>query len=350
MTQPDVLIKSVLVQEGQLVKKDDVLVQLDLDSVQDQIDGITQEINALETGVSRAEEDYNQTTERNRKAVNQASAKLDKAKAALAACKRTGGEEAELEQRKEDVAAAQEAYDAACNTRQQEKTAAKRALEDAQRANNGSGTLETLYAHRKQLNKIKEDSGHVRASVDGVVTGVAAAVGQKTSDTAVATMADNAAGLRFTAQITAQDAAYVSIGDSVTLQAAGKTVENVKVDTLTSDETGENLTVTVVVPAGQLTLGQSADMEVSRTSEKYSCTIPLMALFQENNQNFIYVMEEHDSVLGKIQVARKREVKVLEKNDTYAAIEPAALDSDSRIIVDMDRFVEDGDEVRLMEE
>lgn len=351
ITQPDILVKSVWVKEGQTVKKDAVLLQLDMDSLQDQIESVTQEINALETGISRAEEDNAQTTEKNRKAVNQASQKLEAAKAALAAYRKKGGnDEATLAQLKNDIIAAQEAYDAACDTRKQEKTASTRALEDAQCANNGSGTLEELYAQRKRLNKIKENNGHVCASADGVITGVAVAVGQKTTDTAAVTMTDNSVGLRFTAQITKDDAAYVAVGDSVTLQASGNTVEDVKVDTMEADETGETLTVTVQIPAGKLVIGQSAEMEVSRSSKKYPCTIPLMALFQENNKNFIYVMEERDTVLGKTNVARKVKVKVLEKNDTYAALEPNALDTDSRIIVDMDRFVEDGDEVRLADE
>lgn len=351
VTQPDILIKSVWVKEGQTVKKDDVLLQLDMDSLQDQIDSITQQINALETGVSRAKEDDARTTEKNRKAVNQAASKLEAAKKALAAYQKKGeADEATLAQLKDDIAAAQEAYDTACDTRQEEKTASQRALEDAQRADNGSGTLETLYAHRKKLNQIKENNGQVCATANGVVTGVAVTVGQKTTDTAAVTMTDNSVGLRFTAQITKDDAAYIAVGDPVTLQASGSTVENVKVDTIEADETGETLTVTVQVPAGKLAIGQSADMEASRSSEKYPCTVPLMALFQENNKNFVYVMEERDTVLGKANVARKVEVKVLEKNDTYAALEQNALDTDSRVIVDMDRFVEDGDEVRLADE
>ncbi|MCD8355795.1 MAG: biotin/lipoyl-binding protein [Clostridia bacterium] len=348
ITQPDILVKSVLVKEGQSVKKGDVLIQLDMESLQEQIDGITQEINALETGVSRAEEDYNQTAEKNRKAVNQASSKLKAAQDALASYKKKGGgDEATLAQLKDDVAAAQEAYDAACAAKQEENKTSKRALEDAQNANNGDGTLDDLYAHRKQLNKIKENSGHVCAPADGVVTGIITTVGQKTTDTAAVTMTDNSTGLRFVAQITKDAAAYISAGDAVTLQSAGKEVEDVSVDTIEADETGETLTVTVRLPAGKLALGQSADMTATRNSEKYTCTIPLMALFQENNKNFVYIIDEKDTVLGTRMVARKVEVKVLDKNDTYAALDASVLDTDSQIITDMDRYVEEGDEVRL---
>ena len=43
------------------------------------------------------------------------------------------------------------------------------------------------------------------------------------------------------------------------------------------------------------------------------------------------------------------EIKVLEKNGTYAALDPDVLDSESRIVAESDRFVESGDRVRLKE-
>ena len=49
-------------------------------------------------------------------------------------------------------------------------------------------------------------------------------------------------------------------------------------------------------------------------------------------------------------MARKMEVKVLEKNGSYAALETGVLDSESRIIADTDRAIESGDRVRLKEE
>lgn len=350
ITQPNILVKHVLVREGQSIKKGDALLQLDLESLQDQMDRVTQSIDALETGISRAKEDYNQTTEKNRKAVNQAASRLKDAKDALASYKKKGEQdEAMLAQLQDSVTAAQDAYDAACAAQQEGNTTSKRALEDAQAANTGEETLDSLRAQRKQLSQIKENGGRILAPADGVITKIITAVGEKTTDTAAVTMTDNSTGLRFSAEITKDDAAYVSIGDPVTLQAAGKEVEDIKVDTIEADETGEKLTVTVKLPAGELLLGQSADMTVSRNSEKYSCTIPLMALFQENNKNFVYVIAEKDTVLGKKKVARKMDVKVLDKNTTYAALDQNALDKDSQIVVDMDRYVEDGDEIRLAE-
>lgn len=49
------------------------------------------------------------------------------------------------------------------------------------------------------------------------------------------------------------------------------------------------------------------------------------------------------------EVARKMEIKVLEKNNVYATVEPSVLDNGNRIVADTDRFVESGDRVRIKE-
>ena len=357
VTQPDILVKRVLVKEGQSVKKGTALLKLDLNSLGDQIDGLTRQIRSLDVAVSRAQEDYNRTVSRNQRAVDSAAAKLKDAKDTLATWKNsehiqinaagTGDttEEDELAQLQADVMEKQEAYDAACDAQWEENTAAKRALEDAQGELTGN-----LSEQLQRLNHIKESDGYIRAPMGGVITGILAEVGQKTTDTAAVTMTDKRAGLRFVAQIDKEDAAYVSVGDPVTLEGSGKTVEDVSVDTIEADEDGETLTVTVRLPYDSLSLGQSADMTVSRNSEKYPCTVPITALFQENNKTFLYLINTKDTVLGKQNVAQKMEVKVLDKNDVYAALDQSALSTDSEVIVDMDRYVEAGDEVRLSEE
>lgn len=327
VTEPNILIKSILVQQGQHVDKDTILLQLDMDSLQEQIDVLTVQMNQLQTAIDRAQEDYNQTVKANQKAVYQAQQKLKTAK-----------------KNNTDVEAAQETYDAACAAQQEQVKMAKRTLEDAEAAFSNN-----LPEQRRRLNKLKEQYGRVYAPAEGVITSILTSVGQKTTDTAAVTMTDNSAGLRFMAQITKEDSAYVAVGDAVTLDASGQEITDLHIDTIEADETGEILTVTVLLPAGKLSLGQSASLTVTRTSERFPCTVPLTAIFQENNKNFVYIIDTEDTVLGTQTVARKIDVTVLDKNNSYAALEQNVLDSNIQIITDMDRYVEDGDTVRLIE-
>ena len=62
------------------------------------------------------------------------------------------------------------------------------------------------------------------------------------------------------------------------------------------------------------------------------------------------VVEKQNTILGEQEKAVKEEVKILDKNEMYAALESESIKEDSQIIADSDRYVEAGDRVRLREE
>lgn len=253
----------------------------------------------------------------------------------------------------EKKAALQNAYD----TQQSEEKAARRNLEDAQSdvaADNSSQindiSLEQLQAKLEKLQVLQAQEGKITAKQDGVITAVYVTVGQKTMETALLTMSNESAGVKFVAQIGKEDADYVSVGDSVTLKGVGKTANDCTVSSIKGDESGQALSVTVSVESDAFTIGESATMTVSRDSEEYACTVPVAALRQEDNKMFVLILDTENTVLGEQYVARKIEVEVKDKNASYAAIDNSSLGSDQKIIVDSDRFVNAGDKVRLMDE
>jgi len=161
-------------------------------------------------------------------------------------------------------------------------------------------------------------------------------------------MTDDSAGLKFVGQLTPEDAKYVSTGDLVTLHTTERE-EEVSVTSLEMDESREFMKITALLPAKSFSLGETVSLQVVQESESYSCTIPAAAVYQDNNKAYVYLVQKEDTILGKQEVARKMEITVLEKNDTYAALKPDVLDSESRIVAESDRFVESGDRVRLKE-
>ncbi len=50
--------------------------------------------------------------------------------------------------------------------------------------------------------------------------------------------------------------------------------------------------------------------------------------------------EERDTVLGSEYFTRSVEVKIIEKNSSYAAVEEGSLTSDSLVVVDSDAYME----------
>lgn len=91
--------------------------------------------------------------------------------------------------------------------------------------------------------------------MSGVVSSVQLTVGEKTTDTAAFLLADTSGGLRFTTQVSREDAVYVDSGDTVALKAGDRTWEDM---TVLSTETEEDHTVkvTVYVPKKQFPWGQ----------------------------------------------------------------------------------------------
>lgn len=253
----------------------------------------------------------------------------------------------------EKKAALQTAYD----TQQSEEKTARRNLEDAQTdlaADNSSQindiSMDQLKAKLEKLTALQAQEGKITAEQSGVITAVYVTVGQKTMETALLTMSNESAGVKFVAKIGKEDADFVSVGDSATIKGVGKTANDCKVLSIKEDETGLSLSVTVSVDAGTFSIGESATMTVSRDSEEYPCTVPAAALRQSDNKMFVLILDTENTVLGEQYVARKIEVEVEDKSTGYAALNSTSLGSDSKIIVDSDRFVDAGDRVRLMEE
>ena len=88
-------------------------------------------------------------------------------------------------------------------------------------------------------------------------------------------------------------------------------------------------------------------MTAVQESESYPCTVPVTALRQESGRNFVLTVQTEDTVLGEQEIARQAEVTVLEKNESCAALEADALDKETRIITDSDRYVQTGDRIRI---
>ena len=75
--------------------------------------------------------------------------------------------------------------------------------------------------------------------------------------------------------------------------------------------------------------------------------MPLSALRGENGAYFLLVPEEEKGILGTEPVARRMDVTVLEKNDSYAALDGSLFFSDQKFLTSTSKPVEAGDRIRL---
>lgn len=302
--------------------------------------------------LARAQEDYENVVSKYEKLVSEAEQKWKESKCKLQAFAQGEDEEPQDTSAVED---AKKAVKTAQKQQEQQNKAAKRALEDAAKTevkDNSAKINAVTIAQKKQqldtLQKVKASGGKVKAQMSGVVSGVQLTVGEKTTDTAAFLLADTSGGLRFTTQVSREDAVYVDSGDTVALKAGDRTWEDM---TVLSTETEEDHTVkvTVYVPKKTISLGANASMELCKTSEEYSVTLPITAIHSEKDKYFVYTMEKADTVLGGAYVAKKTNVTIAEKNGEYAAIKDGDLSSGDAVIVDSDAILSAGENVRLQE-
>lgn len=370
LTQPDIRVAGVMVQNGDSVQEGDVLAQLDLEDLQSRIDDINMQIENYELtnagiyssaqvqeaqrtqSIQRAQEDYSRVQQEGADAVQQAKNRLEEAQASLAAA----ADEEEREQLQASVNELQSAYDSAVAQQSANNLTAQRALQDAQAepakdysAQINDMSIEKLQNQLAELTELAGKEGRVTAPAAGTITNRYLEVGQKTPDTAAFTMTDESQGLRFVAEVDSDEGKYLSVGMEVSLKSASGNSQTYSITSITSSENGDKRKLTVMLPAGSFALGESLSLTYTMESRKYDMVVPLSSLYKEDQQYYVYVVETQNTLLGDAYVTRRMDVDVLEKNGEYAAVNPSALDSDSKVITQTDRYVEAGERVRLAE-
>lgn len=380
LTEPDILVASVYVNEGQKVEEGEVLAELNLLHLAERIDALEDELQILrltsqataegqeksaqsrQTALNRAQEDYEQTVSDWEGKAAKAAEELQSAWDAYFSYKSANAGETVPEEvyqqllvLQDAVKAKQDAYDAALENQREAVKNAERALEDAgaePAADNSVAIMQIQISQKEQelarLEELEAAEGKITAPVEGVVTEVCVRTGQKTTDTAAVTLADLSSGMRYVAQIGKEDAKYVSVGDDVTLDKSGREISGLSIDTLETEEDG-GIKVTVLFTDDALSIGDSAALKLQKESQRSGTVVPLTALHQENGKNYVYILDVQETVLGEQYFIRRVDVQVKDKNSQYAALEEETLTSDSLVVVDSDRYIEAGSRVRLWE-
>lgn len=95
--------------------------------------------------------------------------------------------------------------------------------------------------------------------------------------------------------------------------------------------------------------GNSFTWTVNASSEQeYEQTIPLTALREDAAGAYCLILTEEKTMLGTVQTAKKVPVTVLEKDGQKAAITSALKETD-QVIASSEKYVEEGDRVRIKE-
>ena len=200
-----------------------------------------------------------------------------------------------------------------------------------------------------QIQSIIERKGKVSAPVSGVVLHCELKVGSKT--TGAERVSVSADEYSFSAMLPKEDAKHLTTGDEIKIQFENNQSEITSViESLAPADSQGLVRVTALLPKGEYGVGAAATFKVQKRSKKYDQTVPLQAVRMDGNQtNYVLILQESNTSLGKEFIAARRNIKVLEKDAQTAAIE-GTLGPEDEIIVSSSKSIEEGDRVRSYEE
>ncbi len=228
---------------------------------------------------------------------------------------------------------------------------ADRELEDARRAQSaaesglelGASGISQVRERQERIALLKELSGNegkVRAKSAGEILEVMMQSGMRMGADAVLRYADDGGSRIFCTVITQEQKPLVHTGDMVQLTFPGSAEEvSETIDSIVQENGG--YTVKIRLEPGVAAGRFEGVMELNATSEIYDFVVPVKAL-RNDGGNAIYVLEEKEGILGTELCVRSMTVRLLDKNEEYAAIADELLTGDIKVVTECDRELENG--------
>lgn len=363
-------VDKLAVQVGDQVEEGDVLFTIDMEDLTAIIDEKQTAVSKLQTQINtmveneelarqkreldekRAREDYDALARREDTLVGRGAEEINQAEKDIE--NHAGAEEALKD-------ALQAAAYAEADARWQRETNMKEATRKVEDITAPESADSTLAVNRLELADLQDDlalfqavkdaEGQIRAEHGGLVTDIYISVGGRTSDSAVMLLSDDSVPCQFKTVLTQEQKKYVGLNDTVSLKLDGSSREKeVTVDYLSeSSAMPGSYEVYIDLPEGTGVPGMSGMMSHAESGEKHSCCVTPAAVYEEGAKSYVYVVRERDGILGQEYYAEQVNVRILDKNENWVAVE-GALDQDSVIIASSTRELKNGEVIRLSEE
>jgi multidrug resistance efflux pump len=256
----------------------------------------------------------------------------------------------DLESAQEDLDQKWRAYfDASAKLQNSQKLSPEeeeKLMEDALRAIDFGGTAAGLIP-------FDENADHTvftYAPADGDILTIDAKAGSVVSTGApVMTVNDRSRGLSLTVQIDEDSVGEMTVGDTADV-TVGDDMQSCPITSIAaSTEVQGMFDVSFSIPDNFGVVGQQASIKFRKRTQQYDVLIPLSALRQDNDGDFIYVVNQQEGSLGTQISVKRVDVYVLDQDNTRAALQ-AGITQRDLIVARSDRDIQDGDRVRLEEE
>lgn len=210
--------------------------------------------------------------------------------------------------------------------------------------------LETVEA-RIQAKQSEIDGSTITAPQDGYVTTLSAKNGM-TANTyePLVTIGTLENGLQVTLYVTQKQATWFELNDKVNvyIPILSRTFDGFVSQIKATSDGGMLVLADISDPSGDIPPEQLAAVKFTKMSDEYMTLVPLCALHSDGDRDYIFRIETVAGALGDEYVLYKIYVRVLDQDDTNAALEMESIYSD-RIVTESDQELFGG-RVKLTEE
>ncbi len=338
-------VNTVYTHVGERVQPDTVLFSVDMEDLKEQIAEKNLAIKKLQYQIQDLKENRNRSEQQRQLEARRAEEDFNRTDQNM----RRAAEYEENE----------EAEDRIWEERENALLEIGRRMEDAALPSVSDHTLEIdelelsgLKSDLVKYEKVLSENGEVRPETEGIVTHIKVSSGERIPDGAAVVLADLQSPMQFSTTLTKEQKKYVSQGSTASLDLDSSGDFEVTIDYLAQNETNpEVYDMTIFLEEGAGNVGEGGRLNVPAQSGNYSCCIPIEALHEDaNHRNFVYTVSSRSGILGEELAAEQVFVRVLDKNERFAAVEEGVIDRDMELIVDSTEEIGDRAVIRYKEE
>ena len=209
-----------------------------------------------------------------------------------------------------------------------------------------------LDTQKKKVAELEGENGgsEIKSDIAGTITSVNVTSGKTIESRDVMVMQPEGQGYFMSFSVTNEQAKMLSIGDKASLVNSWYynnmdiTLKSIKPD---RNDPAKSKMLTFSVD-GEVAAGQTLNVSVGQKSQNYDYIIPASALKNDNNGDYVLIVESKSSPLGNRYIATRVDVQVLAKDDTQVAIS-GGISGWEYVITTASAPVRAGDQVRLAE-
>lgn len=313
-----VVVENIFTNEKSIVEKDDVLLSIDRDSTEKKINLLTLEYEKIQSDLENQKLEHDTQME-----------KLNGELKKLQTNKNDRSTNLEMEEIQRDMYLLdQKNFDTF--------------LLDLERVENDLNIYKDLLV----------SDCVIKAKNSGVVIKLNVQLGVETTTSSSISISDSSKGLKLVGAYTEEEGSFFKVGQRVTAtKGNGEAVidtpmEIEKIYSIEESENQKNMFEIKIDLNEEIQLNDNLLVKVQSKSINYKYCVPLSAIKEKNNgEKAIKYITQKETILGNIKIIEDLPIKIIDKNDRYAALEENENLQNIDIVVDSNKEVFQNDRV-----